>query len=159
MPEHPAIANRAAKRSAADLAPGLSGDVRDPGHSDGDIRALDNPESGPITFDLDSARRRMDHDESLLKAMLGFFTGEVPTLVAQVDEAVGNGNVEAAARPIHTIKTHCANFGVSPCHPNIVKLETFAKGGDLVTVRRVWPEVRQGLMDAVHIVDTEFLTS
>ena len=117
----------------------------------------DQPDDGPITFDLDAAKARMDGQDSLVRAMLGFFVQELPPLMAEVDQAAEAGDAAAAVRPAHTIKTHCLNFGVEPCAGNAKQIELSGKEGDAAAIREAWPSVRRQLAEAVRVVETEML--
>ena len=116
-------------------------------------------QKGPVTFDLDAARRRMDGEDSLVQAMLGFFVQEVPVLIESVESALERGDTEQVVRPVHTIKTHCMNFGISPCAENAKEVEACAKEGNCEAVRRVWPDVRTCLDEALDTIKRDHLTA
>ena len=116
-------------------------------------------QTGPVTFDLDAARQRMDGMDSLVQAMLGFFVQEVPALVEEADRAILDGEAAAVVRPVHTIKTHCMNFGIWPCAENAREVEASAKEGNIAGVREVWPDVKCCLDEAIAVIKRDHLAA
>jgi histidine phosphotransfer protein HptB len=103
--------------------------------------------------------------EELKAAMGADFIGELidtyceetPALIAQLEGALAEGNVDAFRRAAHSIKSSSATFGALGFSAQAKELEMIAKQGDIrgteakvATLVAAYPPVAQALKDVQH---------
>jgi signal transduction histidine kinase/ligand-binding sensor domain-containing protein/CheY-like chemotaxis protein len=74
---------------------------------------------------------RVDGDEELLRELIELFLEDCPRLVAQLREAVAQGNPSSLEHLAHTLKGSMANFEAGAAVQSARSLELMAKTGDL----------------------------
>ncbi|MBT3200434.1 MAG: Hpt domain-containing protein [Phycisphaerales bacterium] len=83
-------------------------------------------------------------DEDLLSELIGIFLSETPEAIAQIHNAVSNGNPEAIANSAHALKGSLGVLAADNAIQAAQKVETLAKAGDL-----------QGLQEATTALAVE----
>lgn len=80
-------------------------------------------------------------DEEFLTELLNDFLTQTPELIAQVEDAVGQGDADALGRAAHTLKGSARSVGADEFAAIAFELERAGKQGDLACA----PEALQRL--------------
>ncbi len=109
--------------------------------------------------DLAAVLARLNGDRGLLTELAGLYLEDEPSLVAELEAAVGRHDAEATRRAAHAIKGSVANFAAARAQAAALALENAGRAGELSsapalldTLRAELAAVRQALRDlaAVH---------
>lgn len=79
----------------------------------------------------DVALRRMGGDIELLSSMVDYFLEDSPTLLAELQQLVHDGNSAEAARVAHSLKGLCANFEAADATQAGSEMESVCMSGML----------------------------
>jgi PAS domain S-box-containing protein len=109
---------------------------------------LASPEAGE--FDRNAALARVEGDEGLLREIVGLFFAQTPVLLAEIREAIRQGNGQNLERAAHTLKSSVGNFAAKRAFDAVLRLEKMGAGGDLRGAEAAYEE----LVDATHRLET-----
>lgn len=85
----------------------------------------------PQPVDLDHAMTWVDQDRSLLAELVGIFLEDYPQRVAELREAIAQGDAPRTQRVAHGLKGSVAGFGAKQAKELALRLEQIGKSGDL----------------------------
>jgi len=74
---------------------------------------------------------RLNGDRELLAELAVLYLEDEPSLIAELEAAVGRGDAEATRRAAHAIKGSVANFAAAPAQAAALALENAGRGGEL----------------------------
>ncbi|MFA9477520.1 Hpt domain-containing protein [Phycisphaerales bacterium AB-hyl4] len=83
------------------------------------------------TFDREIALTQAGGSESLLAELAGVFRRECPALLAQLRDAIENGDAASVRRIAHTLKGSAGVFGAEPVVEAALRLEQMGKAEQL----------------------------
>ena len=72
-----------------------------------------------------------DTDNSFLRELIEIYLQDTPERIAEIENAIAQGNAGAAMRAAHTIKGSSGNFGARQLVARALEIETLAKAGNL----------------------------
>ena len=75
-------------------------------------------------------RERVDHDEELLRELLGIFNEDFPRMTKSLEAAVADGDLKSAGTLSHTLKGMLLNLGGERAAAAAAKLEALARNGE-----------------------------
>jgi PAS domain S-box-containing protein len=89
-------------------------------------------------FNKEDALASVDGDKNFLKEIVELFVKECPTMVAQIRQAVNEGNAAAVDRASHKLKGVVGNFGGRNAYDLAWKLEQLGKSNNLTNVKELF---------------------
>jgi len=101
------------------------------------------------TFDLSAALEQLEGDMDLLQEMIELFRESEPEMLAALELAVKEENVQDIARGAHRLRGCVASFGGRRASEAARVLELAADTGDLEATANVW-KVVQAEMELLH---------
>ena len=100
--------------------------------------------SKPLEFwKPDVALRRMGGDIELLSSMVDYFLEDSPTLLAELQQLVHDGNSAEAARVAHSLKGLCANFEAADATQAGSEMESVCMSGMLSDAEQLLPQLTE----------------
>lgn len=81
--------------------------------------------------DLDQALAWVDQDRELLAELVGVFLQDYPLRLAELREAIAQGDAPRTQRVAHGLKGVVAGFGAKQAKELALRLELIGKSGDL----------------------------
>jgi HPt (histidine-containing phosphotransfer) domain-containing protein len=90
-----------------------------------------------VYFDKDSALARVGGDRELYRELAGIFIEECPVLLAELSEAIGQGDYKTLVRAAHTLKGRAAFLGAATLEQMSLRLETTATTSELIVLRNM----------------------
>jgi len=94
-------------------------------------------------FNKEDALASVDGDKNFLKEIVELFVKECPTMVAQIRQAVNEGNAPAVDRASHKLKGVVGNFGGRNAYDLAWKLERMGKNSDLTNAKEVFTSLEK----------------
>jgi signal transduction histidine kinase/HPt (histidine-containing phosphotransfer) domain-containing protein/ActR/RegA family two-component response regulator len=104
-------------------------------------------------FDLDAVLDRMLSNVQIVRRLIAICLETMPEQLAELDQAVADGNLAVVERLAHTIKSVALNFFAKPLETAALRMEKDAEAARLDAVRAGLPWVRAEalrLMDALR---------
>lgn len=108
---------------------------------------------GTMPFDLAAALHRVEGDQELFKELVGLFLENTPALLAELEEALRQGDAARALRAAHSLKGSAGNFAAQDVFELAREIEQAAKNDDLAYVHSKVTSLREQverLMDALR---------
>ena len=93
-------------------------------------------------FNPDDLLENLMDDKELCVSILEGFLADIPEQITKLEQAVADNDVQTAERQAHTIKGACSNVGANELQKTAYKLEMSGKEGDLDSVQRGLPELK-----------------
>jgi HPt (histidine-containing phosphotransfer) domain-containing protein len=90
------------------------------------------------TFDREEALARVDGDRELFREVMGLFFEDYPATMAEIDNAISEGDGARLNRAAHALKGAVANFGARNAFDLALRLEMMGKGGELGGAKAVF---------------------
>ena len=75
-------------------------------------------------------RERVDHDEELLRELLGIFNEDFPRMTKSLEAAVAGGDLKSTGTLSHTLKGMLLNLGGERAAAAAATLEALARNGE-----------------------------
>jgi len=100
----------------------------------------------PKPFELwkpDVALRRMGGDIELLSSMVDYFHEDSPTLLAELQQLLKDGNSAEATRAAHSLKGLCANFEAAEATQASLEIESACMSGKLRDAEQLLPQLTE----------------
>lgn len=91
-------------------------------------------ESDPI-FDSVEAMERVDQDKALLKELFEMFFADWSSNVANITKSIGSGDLLAAARDAHAVKSALGNLGAMQAYRCAQRIELAAKNANIAALQ------------------------
>jgi signal transduction histidine kinase/CheY-like chemotaxis protein len=82
-------------------------------------------------FDRERTLSSVDGDKELLREVVGLFLEDYPKTMAEIGEAIGEGDPGRLHRAAHALKGSVGNFGASAAFDGALRLEMLGKDGEL----------------------------
>jgi signal transduction histidine kinase/CheY-like chemotaxis protein/sensor domain CHASE-containing protein len=95
--------------------------------------------------DLEAARARLGHDEELWREVVGLFLDESVRQRADLDAAIGAGDLAEAGRIAHALRGALANFFAHEAIGRAEAIESGAAAGDVGGAQRAFAELERAL--------------
>ncbi|MEP7354580.1 MAG: Hpt domain-containing protein [Acidobacteriota bacterium] len=102
--------------------------------------------NSPI-LDFENALSRAGGDLDLLKEIAALFLDEYPRSLAELRQALAEGDAEAVGRTAHGLKGAVANFGAQPAVDAAFTLEQMGQSHDLAAGSETLANLKQALAD------------
>ena len=93
-------------------------------------------------FDLTAALERIDGDAELFAEMVELFLEDCPQLLAEIDEALADGDGDKLIRAAHTLKGAVANFEAAEVVEAARSVETAGRAGNLAEAQESFAHLR-----------------
>ncbi len=106
----------------------------------------------PVDLEEFRSAMRAAGIEEIVEPMLELFTTEAAKGMAQLSRAVAAGNLDAAGRAAHSLKSSAGNVRAKALAGLLQELENAATIGDVAAARRVY-----GLVEAEHAAAARYL--
>jgi HPt (histidine-containing phosphotransfer) domain-containing protein len=98
---------------------------------------------------IDSLRELGSEDPDFFEGVIGVFLRDAPRRVALAEDAIGRGELAAAALPVHSLKGSSAMLGARLLARRVESLEDALRGNDVAAARDRLVAVRAALDDAM----------
>jgi HPt (histidine-containing phosphotransfer) domain-containing protein len=105
------------------------------------LRGTSCPSAVPQTFDLAGAMDRVAGDRELFRELAQMFVDTSADLLAEIEQALAEGNGDELTRWAHTLKGSVSNFCASESRDLAARLEVVAARGDLDAAADLLPSV------------------
>jgi len=99
----------------------------------------------PAAFDPGVGVKRAGDDVALARDLAGLFLDECPRWLAQLTDALAQGDAAAATRAAHTIKGGVDHWGAARAFDLALRLERLARDQKLARARDLLPELTREL--------------
>jgi CheY-like chemotaxis protein/HPt (histidine-containing phosphotransfer) domain-containing protein len=96
--------------------------------------ALPGSANASMAFNRESFLTRMMSDEGFAREVATQFLAELPTLLSELKETVGQGDLESVWKQAHKMKGSAANVGGDALRDVASQLERASKAGDRSTI-------------------------
>ena len=90
------------------------------------------------TLDRSFLLEMLDGDEEIAQEIMDLYLDEIPTMVAVIRHAVGDGDAEAIRRGAHTLKGASANVGATAMRELCSRIEQAGAAGDVGTATQLF---------------------
>lgn len=128
------------------LAQGLSQDAAVGAQREGERKeATVNIDTELSVFDRAAALDRVGGDLELLVELAGMFMEDCPQLLAEIENAVRNGDSDALRQSAHTLKGAVGNFSAQGVYDAAYALEQIGRSGDLNDAAGAYKVLKQEL--------------
>ena len=87
-------------------------------------------------YDPEAFAARIGNDAQLGQELMALMRRDTPTLLAQLQQALGAGDASSTERAAHTLKGAVANFSARRAQRAAERVESLARAGDLASARR-----------------------
>jgi two-component system sensor histidine kinase/response regulator len=101
-----------------------------------------SPEPTESPFDEATALSRTAGDVALLKELVAIFCEECPKLMAEIRDAIGDGDPGKLRLAAHTLKGAVGNFGAVAVCDAALRLETIGRDGNLAGAAEVFERLQ-----------------
>ena len=112
--------------------------------------------SPPTLINVQSAKARMDGDESLVIDLAQFFVEDAPKLVKEIEQALEAGHADVVERAAHSLKGLAANFDAETLATTAMIVEEHGRNEDLEQAREQFADLQKSA-DSVTNAIQEYL--
>jgi|GEM_PF-2241739 len=113
---------------------------------DGRILTEEKTTGSSSVFDLDTALIMTGGKLDLLKKMAALFIDQLPGLLSQIQEALGQRNGKQLERAAHTLKGSISNFSAKQAHDVASEMESLGRKDDLLNAGTLYSDLKQKAM-------------
>ncbi len=114
-----------------------------------DGKHLDKPKASLVTWDRDSALRRVRNKVDRLVRLVSMFLNGIPERIESLSHAVEKNDISDSAAIAHGIKGVAANLGAEELADATKKIEEAGYRGDSAFLRQGWPHVDESYKKVV----------
>ena len=97
----------------------------------------------PTVINVESAKARMDGDESLVIDLAQFFLEDAPKFVKEIEKALEAGHAEVVERAAHSLKGLAANFDAETLATSAMIVEEHGRNENLDQAREQFADLRK----------------
>ena len=87
-----------------------------------------------MILDSQAALERIEHDRELYAEICGIFRDDAPQIFEQLKMAFGSGDIAAATRNAHSLKSSAANIGATDLSETARLAESTLRAGEFESI-------------------------
>ncbi len=106
----------------------------------------------PKLINVESAKARMDGDESLVIDLAEFFLEDAPKLVNEMEDALDAGHAEVVERAAHSLKGLAANFDAETLATASMIIEEHGRNENLEQARALFPDLQKSAASVTEAI-------
>ncbi|MEZ8824554.1 response regulator [Vibrio amylolyticus] len=104
-----------------------------------------NSAHSPLTWDRESALRRLNHSDEYMVMILKTFLDSLPPQIGNLEKALNSNELETVRMEFHSLKGVAGNISAMALMKQASDMERLVKAKQLTTVNEQWPQFLQEL--------------
>ena len=110
-----------------------------------------------MIYNLDKINEMADGDEDFILSIVGVFLEEVPQDLADLEDALANGDKESSYKLAHKLKPNMDIMGLEAARVAALEIETIGKNnGSLDDMRTQLPKLQHDINTVIAELKTDF---
>ena len=98
-----------------------------------------------LRLNVDEAVERMGDKETYLE-ISHYFAAHLPDSITRLRDALDSGDMPAATRMAHSLKSNCATVGAESLRERCYALEKLCRGGEVIMARELFAGLESHLL-------------